>query len=531
MRKLAKIPPHLGALGLLFSCFSATAAAQEDLLSYFPSSPSNESSGDASWSELVLRPPNEDQQQLLRELTAEESEFGASVTSVDGTVSGDDVERVLRGESDQPIAAFSIKLNPDLSREEAIEALAHHGLLVTETADEAGVVSGAQVISERPIEVWTPEYEAATRDALETLRSDPSFLSVGPELSVGEMQEVRTALSIGPMPFGDDDAIAMEYAALGDAVPDWGLTNIGAPTVWNDPLARQGKAVGVLDMGFSIHDDLPLWDLPANVGAADHGNHVAGILCAKHDEKGTSGVLPTCLVVPRAPDFSRQPDLYGIKPDSMAAVLNAFSEIVENRDEIKAVNISLGYNWRKRFDLTLLDDDRKRDIASLAAQMASVYRTASERGIFIVSAAGNDSWGLDPKLNAAWASPLNYASLAFCQAEGLCNGVVVEAHDKKDQHADFSNVGGTLSCPGVDVLSTVAYDPSQEVSLLSYAFMSGTSMASPYCAGGLVLLSMVRPEYQVVELITCARASGRSTGDFSAPALDLGAALESCPTR
>lgn len=525
------LSPRLIAIGIFFSCLGATAAAQDDLLGYLPPAVLGESNGDASLGELLLRPPSADQQRFLQELKERSSGFGVSVTSADGTLAGDNVLRVLRGDSNQPVAAFSIQLKPELTREEAIEAFARHGLLVRETAVSAGVISGAQVISETPMEISSPQYEAAARDALEALRSDPSFLSVGPEISFSGMQNVRIALTVGLMPFGDQDAFAMQYVDLADAAPDWGLENIGAPDVWSDPLARQGKAVGVLDMGFSIHDDLPLWDLPANVPAADHGNHVAGILCAKHDNMGVSGVLPTCLVVPRAPDFSSPPDLFGVEPDSIAAVLNAFTEIATNRDDVKAINISLGYNWRKRFNLTILEDERKKDIASLAVQMVSAFRIANERGIFIVSAAGNDSWGLDPKLSAAWASPLNYASLAFCKAEGLCNGVVVEAHDNHDQHADFSNIGGTLSCPGVDVLSTVAYDEAKQPSQTAYAIMSGTSMASPYCAGGLVLLSMVRPDYQISELIECARSSGRSTGNFSAPALDLASALEACPAR
>jgi len=286
-----------------------------------------------------------------------------------------------------------------------------------------------------------------------------------------------------------------------------------------------------LDVGFALHDDLPFWDLQPSLPAANHGNHVAGILCAKHDGSGTSGVLPTCLVVARAPDFAGQPDLYGIKPDTMVAVLNAFEEIVEKRDEIKAVNISLGYNWRKRFNLTTLDDATKTNVASIAAQLSGIYQIAKERDILIVSAAGNDSWGLDPKLEAAWASPINFASVALCKSKGFCNGVVIEAHDEDYKHADFSNIGGHLSCPGVDILSTVALNNNNEHSMTAYATMSGTSMASPYCAGGLVLLSMVRPKYKVPEIVGCAKNSGRPTGAFSAPALDLTAALSHCPPR
>lgn len=529
--EIASIMPRLGALVVVLAGIATEASAEENLLDYLPSNPSLSSVNDKGeyLKRLLSSSPNEGQQQLLQELSSDSTEFGVSVTSTDGTQSGDEVTNVLKGESDQSIATFSIMLNPALSREDTIEAIARHGLLVQKAAEDFGLISGAQVISELSMDVSSPEYEAAARNALEALRSDSSFLSVAPAASFGGIQDVSSTLSTESTSLGYDYENALEYVAVGDAGPDWGLENIRADIAWRHPLSRQGKAVGVLDMGFSIHNDLPLWDLPGSVRAADHGNHVAGILCANHDQIGTSGVLPKCLVVARAPDFSTQTDLFGIDADTMVDVMIAFSEIVQNRNDIKAINISIGYNWWKKGDPTKLTDDQKRDIANLGVQAAGAYRLAKERGIFIVSAAGNDSWGLDPKFNAAWSSPINYASLAFCKGEGWCNGVIVEAHDNQDKHADFSNVGGTLSCPGVDILSTVAFDQNRQPSMNSYAKTRGTSQASPYCAGGLVLLSMLRPNYEVPELIECARSSGRKTGDFSAPALDIGAALEACP--
>src|SRR6202000_971447 len=56
--------------------------------------------------------------------------------------------------------------------------------------------------------------------------------------------------------------------------------------------------------------------------------------------------------------------------------------------------------------------------------------------------------------------------------------------DSNDQPASFSNYGATsvdLYAPGVNTLST--YDSSSS----AYAFMSGTSMASPHVAGAAAL--------------------------------------------
>lgn len=510
-------------ISLVGSEFRASA---EDFLDFLQPDISGGKSQEAV--KLMLQEPNEGQKEYLKAISPSDGAYNLT-TGADGNLVGENVLDAIEGKSDDAVASFSVRLDPNLSGEDSNLAISRNGLLVTAVAEDDGVVSVSTVVG-----VSSPgsaEYKAAVKQVLESLKSDPSFLSVAPEISMSGSSIFDGELSLGPMPFGDDIQVSVEHKDVGIDTIDWGLNSIGAPELWDDIAAQQGKAVGVLDVGFGLHRDLPLWDTPPNIPRADHGNHVAGIICAKHDGKGTNGVVPTCLIVPRTPNFSEFDDAFGAKPTSMAAVLNAFRAVVEKRDDIKAVNISLGYNWRKRHGVMQLDDDQKQAIADLAVQMVNIYRQAKERDIFIVSAAGNDSWGLDPKLSAVWSSPMNYASLAFCKRLGLCNGVVVEAHDQNDKHADFSNIDGDLSCPGVGILSTIAFDGMHQASGSDYGVMSGTSMASPYCAGGLVLLSLLRPNYSAAEIVQCAKTSGRNTGSFAAPALDLPRTLNTCPPK
>jgi hypothetical protein len=63
-----------------------------------------------------------------------------------------------------------------------------------------------------------------------------------------------------------------------------------------------------------------------------------------------------------------------------------------------------------------------------------------------------------------------------------------------------------------------------------YGTMSGTSMASTYCASVLVLLGLVRPGCTGVELVDCMVASSDKT-DVGTPMLKLTQAIGKCPPR
>ncbi|MBG6146628.1 subtilisin family serine protease [Labrenzia sp. EL_142] len=473
--------------------------------------------------------PNNELSELLSEIDRN-SEILANTNSQHGAVN--EIVKAIETRNPESVARFSIQIDPMITRKEAENSLQRYGLVPLEASEYFGVISVGKLLGTSDTTPDTAAVGLSSSEVLDILQNEPNFLSVIEEPVWAPMEFFAPELSLGPMPFGEDDALALRHATVSQNSFDWGLENIGVATTWDQPLAQQGVSVGVLDIGFNFHQDLPLWGLANSAPVKDHGNHVAGILCAKHNGRGVNGVLPTCLVVPRTPIYSGLASYEGVRANTMVAVLNAFEEIIENRDDIKAINVSLGYNWRKKVGRIELNDDEKQHIADTASQLLGLYKLAKERDIFIVTAAGNDSFQLDQKMNAVWSSPMNFASRVFCTDLDLCNGVIVEAHDAMEKHADFSNIGGDLSCPGVDILSTVAHDIHERASSTDYAFMSGTSMASPYCAGGLVLTSLVRPNYSAPEIITCAKEAARSVeGAFSAPAFDMLATLEHCPRR
>src|SRR5207249_1426471 len=135
-----------------------------------------------------------------------------------------------------------------------------------------------------------------------------------------------------------------------------------------------------------------------------------------------------------------------------------------------------GYNWISNFGINpdAPESSNWRGIVEIQGPLlVTLLRNAEKKGKIIFSAAGNDSTGLNPPIDAKYASPFNWAAITARQL-GIKNGVIVEAHDKDGKRAPFSNTGGDISCPGVNILSTVAFDGQHQQSNFAYGEMSGT---------------------------------------------------------
>ena len=212
-----------------------------------------------------------------------------------------------------------------------------------------------------------------------------------------------------------------------------------------------GKTAWIIDTGIDFdHPDLAV-DLarsksfissePTADDGNGHGTHVAGIIGGKNNTFGVLGVASGASLV----------SLRVLNSDGegvLSSIIQALSYINVNAKAGDVVNMSLG------------------EEVNSPTLNQQVQFTAS-KGILIAIAAGNDHD------DANKYSPGN--------ANGP-NIFTVSAIDSLDRFASFSNYGNDVvdyAAPGVRVLSTFSEG--------RYAYLSGTSMATPHVAGLLLL--------------------------------------------
>lgn len=328
--------------------------------------------------------------------------------------------------------------------------------------------------------------------------------------------------SVQARPFAPQAGLVSEKA-------DWGMKDGKISENWHRMSSTY--KVGIIDVGFADHEDLDTraglsHEFPSN----DHGNHVAGIMCALHNNIGVKGVLPNCkAVISTGTSFLRNVspiedrNLIGFYI-LMSEFLGTVLDFMETNSDVRTLNLSLGYNWIPNFGINPTDPSQSEIRDYIRGQgnfYARLLAYAKRRDIAIFSAAGNDSSSLSTPLPARWASAFNFGSFMIEDLDGWTNGIIVEAHNKINNRADFSNVGGHISCPGVDILSTLANSPN------AYGELSGTSMASPYCAAAFAAIREIHSEFSLKKSIECLLSSPDLI-DQRIPKLNLTHSISNC---
>lgn len=239
---------------------------------------------------------------------------------------------------------------------------------------------------------------------------------------------------------------ASDINIAADTTP-WGVAAVGGGT------GSGFRRAWVIDSGIASHPDLNIdtarsrsfvSGISSYSDGNGHGTHVAGTIAARANGSGVVGVAPGAPVV-----SLRVFDSSGSGTNS--AVIAAVDHVYNYGSAGDVVNMSLGGGTSSTLDNAVL--------------------RASNRRIYFALAAGNES------MNANYSSP------------GRVNGSyvwTVSAFDSRKRFASFSNYGNPpidVSEPGVDILSTYLNG--------GYAYLSGTSMATPHLAG-LILQRSVR---------------------------------------
>jgi len=225
--------------------------------------------------------------------------------------------------------------------------------------------------------------------------------------------------------------------------------------------AKHGYDFAGDDNGNNDSDPMP--DEPYDENGHYHGTHVAGIIGAVGDNGlGVSGVNQNVQIM--ALKVFR-PNGYGYTSDILEA-LDFVGKKVDEGVNIVAINASYGGGGGSQDDA-----------------VNSAIKELGKKGVVFCAAAGNEGKNIDN-------DPVYPASY------NASNIVAVAASDQDDNLASFSNYGKNtvdVAAPGTNILST--YPQNQ------YAYLQGTSMATPYVTGLVALVSSYNPELSVEEKI------------------------------
>jgi thermitase len=268
--------------------------------------------------------------------------------------------------------------------------------------------------------------------------------------------------------------------------------DVDAPGAWNERTSC--AKVAVLDTGVqSDHPDLKknLWENTAdpsngrdddNNGVVDdrwggdlvdgkgsgvdkhgHGTHVAGIIGARgNNDRGISGLCWSLKIVAvRIMDA----DGRGTWSREIAGIDYAI------KAGAKVINASYGGT-------------------SGSEIVRDAIQRAREKGVLMVAAAGNDGHNTDKQPNF----PASYPD---------SNILSVAATNSKDKLASFSNFGAAaidMAAPGDHVASTFWKS--------DYAYMSGTSMATPYVAAAAAMLRKQHSSWDIGDISSRLRKTG-----------------------
>ncbi len=294
----------------------------------------------------------------------------------------------------------------------------------------------------------------------------------------------------------------------------WGPAKIAAPESWDvarGSAASNAPVVAVIDSGVDyVHPDLAtnMWTNPGGIGSCragthgydalaqeagspyygldpcipfdddGHGTHVSGIIgAAGNNGTGVSGVEWQARIM--AVKFL---DSSGSGDDVAAiAAINWVVDAKNHGVNVRVINAS----WGGSGDDTALDN---------------AIQSANAAGILFVAAAGNgDNSGTPIDVDTTPQYP--------CSTSGV---LCVASSDPYDGLSWFSNYGAStvaLAAPGECILSTVPTefpfgenDPYCGTPPRNYAYLDGTSMATPFVSGTAALIAAAAPSADATQL-------------------------------
>jgi len=479
-------------------------------------------------------------------------------------------------QAEAPVAkknSFVIQLKPDAKEQEVSALLQKYGLSITKIIGDLGVItveiaedptSGTRGLAGEP-----GDDVEATSDPKKKLGKilEPQIIKELRKEPIVDAAIVNSTIGTKILPRASGATLqssGKSYAwqwAPGEAIDgNWGLKSIRMPPVWTvldrfrkrNPDAARPK-VGIIDAGFAENPNVPFQSMQdvqkLTVLRPDcnshHAMHVAGIIGARQgDTPGIDGIIPDARLdaVAISNQAANEAGNLGVEElwelqtllfdEVLGKTMDYLVDNVVKQDNLRVINISLGYNFLAK---KLIGSANLDDVEGLKLHIhhqASIIRRMAQRvddKILFVVAAGNDSEDRAEPLAARWASPFAWAGTYEGTTDKPARNIlVVEASDRKRERAAFSNIGGHVAAPGIDIMSTLAHGVS------AFAVCSGTSQAAPHVAALAAILFELDPTkkpWEILDLIK-ATATPRPEGSIGAPTIDaLEAALQIAGTK
>jgi hypothetical protein len=260
---------------------------------------------------------------------------------------------------------------------------------------------------------------------------------------------------------------------------DWGHKVTGTKKAQDLGLTGAGVRIAIIDTGVSKqHPDLTIAGGKSFVeGSASyhdnngHGTHVAGIIAAQNNGIGSVGVAPGA-------------EIYAIKS-------------LDEEGDGNQADVIAGIEWAIENNIDIINLSITSPFATNG--LRSIIEKANDKGILVIAASGNDETG-NGQIGNDIMYPARYPTV-----------IGVGAINKEKVKPSFSYMGPSLeyAAPGERVYSTYVGGNGTDN---GYAYMSGTSMATPYVAG---VLALYKEAFPSLSIQTLKKITSRS-------ALDLG---------
>lgn len=239
--------------------------------------------------------------------------------------------------------------------------------------------------------------------------------------------------------------------------------------------------VAVIDSGIDMHhpefegrlykgyDFLNNEDMLDDTG---HGTHVAGIIAANTDGRGTQGMTPNAVKILPLKVLNSKVNsfIFENKRKERRLVTDIFANALIYAIEAKAHVINMSLGWPQIIN---------------TPKVVKALDVAYERNITVVAASGNNN-----KDVPTW--PCGHPAV-------ICVG----AMDGQGALTEFSNHGGKvdLVAPGEWIVSTIPRNlESRSLRIHSYDAKNGSSQAAPFVSGAVALLKLQNPDMSVDEI-------------------------------